>query len=83
MNRRVTTTALSAGQQLDALCWAANEAGVSYGQFCSRLSAAERERVFDRYAKLLEEREAVKLRNEMLRKKRRRSGKGDRRESNL
>ncbi len=75
MNKRESTTALSVGQQLDALCWAANEAGVSYGQFCSRLSAVERERVFDRYAKLLEEREAVKLRNEMLRKESRRSGK--------
>ncbi len=75
MNKHESTTALSVGQQLDALCWAANEAGANYGQFCSRLSAVERDRVFDRYAKLLEEREAVKLRNEVLRKRRRRSGK--------
>ncbi len=77
MSKQKLSTSLSVRQQLDALCWAANEAGMSYGQFSSRLTAAERDRVFDRYEKLLKEREDEKLRKEILRNKRFRSGKGN------
>ncbi len=73
MNKNESTTGLSVRQQLDAICWAANEAGMSYGQFCLHLTDEERDRVFERYEKMVKAREAEKLRREMLQKKRRSS----------
>lgn len=42
-----TSSSLSAAEQLDAITWAANQAGVSYGQFISRLALNDKERIYD------------------------------------
>lgn len=42
-------------QQLDALAWAANNAGETYGRFVSHLSSDEKQAVFDQYAAFLRE----------------------------
>ena len=44
-----TSSSLSAAEQLDAITWAANQAGVSYGQFTSRLALEDKERIYDAY----------------------------------
>ena len=44
--------------QLDAITWAANQAGVSYGQFSSRLTEAEKETIYAEYRAWQEERQA-------------------------
>lgn len=44
---------LSNAQQLDAICWAANQAGVTYGKFSVILGTAEKKQIFEEYAKLL------------------------------
>ena len=62
-------TGLTNSQQLDALSWAANQAGLSYGQFCAKVSFSEREKVFAQYEDLLKQRKENNKRNEELRKK--------------
>ncbi len=63
-------TGLTSRQQLDALCWAANRAGLSYGKFCAAISFSEREEVFAQYEDLLKQRSEInKKRNEEMRKK--------------
>ena len=62
-------TGLTSRHQLDALCWAANRAGLSYGQFCATISFSEREEVFAQYEDLLKQRKENNKRNEELRKK--------------
>ncbi len=76
MNRCEPNRALSGGQQSDTLRRTVNKAGVSCGYFCSRLPAAEHDRIFDCREKPLIEREAVKRGNEMLRDKRHRNRRG-------
>lgn len=63
-------TRLTSRQQLDALCWAANRAGLSYGQFCAAMSFSEREEIYAQYEELLKQRSEInKKRNEEMRKK--------------
>ena len=49
---------LSTTDQLDAITWAANRAGVSYGQFSSRLTEAEKETIYAEYQAWQAERQA-------------------------
>lgn len=44
-----TSSSLSAAEQLDAITWAANQAGVSYGQFTSRLTPERKELIYEEY----------------------------------
>ena len=52
-----SSTTLTGRQQLDALNWAANQAGMSYGQFCTRLTPAGQDKAFADYEVLLKQRE--------------------------
>ena len=45
---------LTSQDRLDAICWAANEAGQSYGKFAATLTQAEKEAIYERYQSLLE-----------------------------
>lgn len=55
--------ALSKSQQLDAISWAANKAGTTYGKFSATLTGTEKEQIYTEYAKLL----AAKRREEQKR----------------
>ena len=44
-----TSSSLSAAEQLDAIIWAANQAGVSYGQFTSKLTPERKELIYEEY----------------------------------
>ena len=55
--------ALSKSQQLDAISWAANKAGTTYGKFSTTLTGPEKERIYEEYARLL----AAKRREEQRR----------------
>lgn len=53
---------LSKAQQLDAINWAANKAGLSYGVYSVSLRESDKERIYEDYARLLaQEREKEKL----------------------
>ena len=49
---------LSSAEQLDAITWAANRAGKSYGQFSSRLTTGEKNEIYREYQEWQKEREA-------------------------
>lgn len=48
---------LTPQERLDALCWAANKAGQSYGKFSTRLTQSEKEDIYEQYRTLLLRRE--------------------------
>lgn len=56
-------TALPRSQRLDAISWAANKAGSTYGKFSATLTGPEKERIYEEYARLL----AAKRREEQKR----------------
>lgn len=45
---------LSPQDRLDAICWAANKAGQSYGKFSARLAHREKEEIYENYQRLLD-----------------------------
>ena len=55
--------ALPKAQRLDAISWAANKAGSTYGKFSAALTGPEKERIYEEYARLL----AAKRREEQRR----------------
>ena len=63
-NRAAPTTpvhnpiTLNPAEQLDAITWAANRAGKSYGQFSSRLTNEEKEEIYRAYTAWQKERAA-------------------------
>lgn len=52
------TVTLSPAEQLDAITWAANRAGKSYGRFSSRLTTEEKNEIYLAYQKWQKERAA-------------------------
>lgn len=50
---RVKSETLTPDERLSAICWAAREAGISYGKYCATISSQEREKIYIRYAELL------------------------------
>jgi len=46
---RNPSSSLSTAEQLEAITWAANQAGVSYGQFTSRLTPERKENIYEEY----------------------------------
>ena len=52
--------ALPQSKHLDALTWAADRAGMSYGRFVQTLSAVDRTRIYRQYQKHLDEKEKEK-----------------------
>lgn len=55
---KTSTKHLSTMDQLDAITWAANQAGVSYGQFSSRLTEEDKEAIYAEYQVWQAERKA-------------------------
>ena len=52
------TITLSRAEQLDAITWAANRAGKSYGRFSSRLTTEEKNEIYREYQEWQKERAA-------------------------
>jgi len=48
MNKQKSRS-LTKNEELDAICWAANKVGSTYGQFSARLTDAERDEIYAEY----------------------------------
>ena len=56
MSRQNSYTLLNSSQQIDAICWAANQAGMSYGEFCTGMTVSMRAKAFFDYELVLRQR---------------------------
>lgn len=65
--------ALPQSKHLDALTWAADQAGMSYGRFVQTLSAVDRTRIYQQYQKHLDEKEKQQLTTPPHKKERKRA----------
>ena len=53
---------LTDAQKIDAIAWAANHSGLTYGRYTAQLSGIDKEMIYQQYADVLRERKAAEQR---------------------